>query len=206
MGYGAAKNSINSCLKSDGSPTPAPASPTPAPASPTPAPPSPTSAPAPPTSCDVDGCFARCVDEYGGTVTGNGDAYFCAKGCCGMSSGAISDLDKYCKYSPDDRLAECQQSCDGASSTQSKVDDCLYGCGFWGASCDVDGCLARCVDQYGGSVTSGDAYFCAKGCCGMASGAVSDHDKYCKYSSDNRLAECQQSCDGASSTQSKVDD
>merc|ERR1712136_430160 len=155
MGYGAAKNSINSCLKSDGSPTPAPASPTPAPASPTPAPPSPTSAPAPPTSCDVDGCLARCVDEYGGTVTGNGDAYFCAKGCCGMSSGAISDLDKYCKYSPDDLPAECQQSCDGASSTQSKVDDCLYGCGFWGASCDVDGCLARCVDQYGGILTTG---------------------------------------------------
>eukprot|EP00666_Eupelagonemidae_sp_cell4sb_P002931 gene2931-14345_t len=39
-------------------------------------------------------CFSRCEKKYGGKVKDKEDAYFCAKGCAGMSSGKVKDPDK----------------------------------------------------------------------------------------------------------------
>jgi hypothetical protein len=70
--------------------------------------------------------------------------------------------------------------------------------------CDVDACLARCVSKYGGSISSGAAYMCGKGCCGMKDGKVADRNVYCKLPQKNREAACTAACKSASSAPTGV--
>jgi hypothetical protein len=54
-----------------------------------------------PTACDVGGCLARCAtrpppQQRDPTPSDNGgddgdDAYYCSKGCAGMSGGQVTD-------------------------------------------------------------------------------------------------------------------
>jgi hypothetical protein len=75
------------------------------------------------------------------------------------------------------------------------------------ASCDVDGCIQRCVDKYGGAIADqGGAYMCSKGCCGMSGGKVKDKSKYCKDAPADRQAKCDKGCKGASSNRTSVAD
>lgn len=86
-------------------------------------------APSPSPACDVDGCFARCISKYGGSV--ETDAYSCCKGCAGMSGGVVTNTEKFCSYDPEQRADKCMSSCAGASSSMEKVKMCEYGCEFW---------------------------------------------------------------------------
>ena len=45
--------------------------------------------------------------------------------------------------------------------------------------CNVTPCFELCEDQYGGSFSSGMAYYCAKGCASMSDGQLVDPLKYC---------------------------
>ena len=92
--------------------------------------PHPPAPPTPPTpTCDVDGCFARCVNQFGGTVyTGS---YYCAKGCAGMSGQRVADKQKFCRVDPDKRSSACKKECKSSSSNGTRVDECIFGCGWW---------------------------------------------------------------------------
>ena len=59
--------------------------------------------------------------------------------------------------------------------------------------------------RYGGSISSGNAGYCAKGCAEMKGGKVIDRDKYCRVAIENRLSQCNAECSGASSYQDKRD-
>jgi hypothetical protein len=71
------------------------------------------------------------VQKYGGALSDEGDAYYCAKGCADMSGGKVKSLDKWCKVAPDAREAACKKYCPGCSSKAPSVADCMSGCSFW---------------------------------------------------------------------------
>lgn len=82
-----------------------------------------------PSGCDVDACFARCVEKYGGSIAD--DSYFCAKGCAGMGDRKVTDKNKYCSIDVGKRYDSCVSNCAGASSDKDKVKQCEYCCEFW---------------------------------------------------------------------------
>ena len=83
-----------------------------------------------PSGCDVDACFSRCVQKYGGSIeTG---AYSCAKGCASMSNGKVVDKDKLCKYSSGpERYSACVRGCADAGKSTKTLQQCQYGCVYW---------------------------------------------------------------------------
>jgi hypothetical protein len=85
--------------------------------------------------CDLDGCFARCTAKYNGSMTGNstGDTYFCAKGCAGMSGGAVVNAMSFCNEPEQSRYSFClsKQTTSGCSEHKEEVNMCKFGCQFW---------------------------------------------------------------------------
>ena len=65
--------------------------------------------------------------------------------------------------------------------------------------------MDRCIIRYGGSVSSGPAAYCAKGCAGMKGGKITDKDRYCRIAVENRLSQCNAGCSGASGSQDNRD-
>lgn len=92
----------------------------------------PPSPPSPPTpGCDVDGCFARCLNKYGGTIEGSDEAYYCSKGCAGMDGGKVKEKQKFCRVAASRRFQECDKECDASSGNKTRVSCCKYGCEWW---------------------------------------------------------------------------
>lgn len=83
-----------------------------------------------PPSCPYEECIDRCVDQYGDTLS-LGDSYYCAKGCAGMSGGAVVNPTKYCSVDEAGRYGYCLGECENASDVESRRAFCRYGCGFW---------------------------------------------------------------------------
>merc|ERR1712113_106606 len=74
---------------------------------------------------EVAECFQRCENKYGGSHK-EGNALYCAKAC-----GSFENPGRYCDISKHERYDNCFDSCSRASSLQSHVDRCRYGCEFW---------------------------------------------------------------------------
>ena len=70
--------------------------------------------------------------------------------------------------------------------------------------CDVvENCFAQCVEKYGGSYLSGNAYFCSKGCAGVGGGKVTNREKYCSTWDPTTYATCVTNCQGASGNEDR---
>jgi len=80
------------------------------------------------SDCDVDACFARCLNTYGAT----GSYYYSIKGCAHMSGGRISNKERFCTTSAGPgRYNEAYAGCQGASSSENNRNVCRNGAEFW---------------------------------------------------------------------------
>lgn len=172
--------------------------------------PAPTSL-APSKVCDVDGCFARCTAQYGGTIfdTG-GTAYYCAKGCAKMGGGELLDDMKYCSIKdPVERQSFCVNECENAATQVYRKDACTYGCEFWDVTAapssapsslcpqKVNECFNYCNSILSGKVTwaGTKANYCSEGCAEMNGSEVVDIYKYCSMTNAvERRVFCQDEC------------
>ncbi|KAL7461784.1 hypothetical protein ACHAXS_002188 [Conticribra weissflogii] len=161
--------------------------------------------------CDVDGCFTRCTDRYGGTLfdTG-GTSYYCAKGCAGVGNGELLDEMKYCSIgNPVERQSFCINACESAAPQEYRKDACKFGCEFWDVTpapssapsslcpLKVKECFDYCNSKLSGKVTwaGTKANFCSQGCAEMNGGEAVDIYKYCSMTSTvERQVFCRDEC------------
>merc|ERR1719272_2342552 len=65
--------------------------------------------------------------------------------------------------------------------------------------CDVDACFARCESFYGGSLDTGDAYYCAKGCAPNSASTSMNSAYYCNVNVQDRESTCLHNVDSGAS-------
>ena len=146
-----------------------------------------------------DKAFALVNSDTGKALSLNGDG-------CTSSTRIVqqmynkTNLGQQFKLNDEDQLESVE--CDG--KVIELPGECKSGAGLVLSDsnrCPYQECIDRCTDQYGGDGSSGDSYYCAKGCAGMSSGQIVNPSYWCGVDEAERYDTCVVRCEYASSNE-----